>query len=639
MPSITRPSATERTSRNLELIAKGTGVIALFFVMFLIYLALPVHRAQAITASTIYDQNVYFTRNGDGYGTKRFRVDDNGAIAYCLSPGAEAPEGGYSSSFTPNDNLVALLLRGYPSYPAPPGLTTDQWEETTQIAIWATYSGVPLGEFGSDNPLLLEHVRRLVGIYNGGPSEFLTTESPTAAAALPRVFAAEEGLWRCGPYTAHCDRALDDIALTIDDAPEGSFLGDEDGDPLESISSGMRFYLYLAGITPQVPSASAGAHDTVPTSVVTSSDGPLMAKVNVHAEGRSPAYLCWRPDTEGQQDVVVAESAQMGATETITIEWGELAFHKTSEDDLDLNRTFTLSGPSGTMDFVTDETGYWHSDPLLPGTYTVVETDTPERYVPQAAQSIEIGSDDVTSYTYTNELKRGSILLHKSSWVADDTTTFTFHILGRTHGDEREVAVTAKQPTLIDDLPIDTYTITEVSLDETRYIMPMPQEITLTNDTYDVTQEVTFDNKEALPKLEIEKIADDGADVAGTRFKVSGSNGWEGVCSIEKGQTSVKLDLPAKGRYNVTEIDVPARYLTPDSQDVDAGTGSTYELTFTNHMKPGIPSLLASIPHTGDDGFLPAAGIIALIGLLYLGGALLLMRGKRSRYRGAHSRR
>lgn len=326
--------------------------------------------------------------------------------------------------------------------------------------------------------------------------------------------------------------------------------------------------------------------------------------------------------------MVVADTVEVSSEESIDISWGELAFTKTSEDGIGLSQSFTLSGPSGVLDFTTDTTGSWHSDPLIPGTYTIVENDVAERYLEQDEKSVEIHSDGVTSYTYENELKRGSILLHKTSWMNPDDTTFTFHISGKNTGTTRDVEVNTKEPTLIEGLLIDTYTITETGLDENVYVLPEPIEITLSNATFDIVQDATVDNLEAMPKLRIVKSAEDNADVAGTKFKVSGSDGWESDFTIDEGQDFLLAQLPHKQHYTIEEIEIPARYTTPDSQGVDALDGGTYEIAFENHLKPGIAGIVGSIPHTGDMRIFKIIGAIALVGAIYVACSMFLVRDR-----------
>jgi TQXA domain-containing protein len=595
-------------------------------------------------------QPAYFSYHGKPYGTDRFRTED-GIVAYCLDLGKKGPdETTYPSSFDIDDGLRNLLLHGYPTATAPNGLSDDQWEEATQLAIWIS-RGASRSAFAGDDAFM-SAADRLVEAYQRGTSEILTVVSPEGSAALPQPVDRAGGLWRCGPFRLAGDLVSGDVTADLSGCPKESYIGSADGTPLQDVSPNTDFFIYLKGTpasdaNPEGGQTTGGTASPTPhnddSTATASSSGDATMLTNraplpsrsVHVDFSATAdvgsYICWDAADDSCQNMVAAAGGTFDLSRGLDITWGEIALTKESEDNAALARTFHAEGPSGSFDFTTDEHGSWRSDPLLPGTYTITETDTPDRYVEPDPLEVEVTAGEVTQTTFTNTLKRGSLRITKTSWVEGETSAFTFQIIDSQGRVVREVEATIDRPALVDDLLIDTYTIVETNVDETVYVLPEPVTVTLTNDTYDVTQEVTIENEEAMPKLKINKVAEDTDDVSGTTFQVSRADGWSQTTSIEDGQSSVLVELPDKGAYEVSEVNVDSRYETPETQQVSALTGDTYELTFENRLKPG--SLHAGtsnlLPHTGDHNVLGLVALLALVGCAYVGASLLVMHGHR----------
>ncbi|NTU88714.1 MAG: Cys-Gln thioester bond-forming surface protein [Actinobacteria bacterium] len=566
--------------------------------------------ARALEIVSWVDGRFYFQHGGIDVGSWRHTVPSTGEIAYCLNANIDPPVGDCPIPFQPSDGLCNLLLHGFPATQRYGSLDSDEWRMSTQMAIWIAMGQKDRTRLTAQDSELLAAVDYLLADYAKGTGEQLCIDSPSGHEALPEVFDADDSLWRCGPYAVRCDSGVSSIDATIAVAPEGSFIGDSHGNAKRNLISGESFYLYMPAL--KVADSSRVEHQP-------------SATFNVTALGIKPAYVCWRSVESGFQNMVVASVTPEPVSVPLSVEWGELVVTKTSEDGIDLAREFLLSGPSGDIPFRTDENGSWHSGALPSGTYTVTELDTPARYTPTEPLCIEVVAGTTTTCTFSNTLKRGSIELTKKSWIEGDATSFTFLIESITSGYRETVHLRADEPLIIDDLLCGTYTITEIDVDETTYIESEPICVELTNDTVAQVHKVLIENKEAMPKIFIEKIAEDTTDVGGTAFEVSSDKGWCEIVTIPDGKSSVEVALPTKGCYTVKEIDVDSRYLTPGTQTIEATRGSVYTLTFENRLKPD------TIPKLGDDSALSLVGFILLLSAAYIVLGSLLVRRREAR--------
>ena len=108
----------------------------------------------------------------------------------------------------------------------------------------------------------------------------------------------------------------------------------------------------------------------------------------------------------------------------------------------------------------------------------------------------------------------------------------------------------------------------------------------------DPVQENLFDSAdtevETCGTLKLIKTSEDGV-VAGLNFNISGNGVNDNVTTGQNGEISINL-LP--GTYTVKEINVPGKYVEPESKQVTVTAGQTATVSFVNNLKKGYVELL-----------------------------------------------
>lgn len=109
-------------------------------------------------------------------------------------------------------------------------------------------------------------------------------------------------------------------------------------------------------------------------------------------------------------------------------------------------------------------------------------------------------------------------------------------------------------------------------------------------------------------ELVVVKVAEDGAPVAGTRFRIRDAKGsHDAVHEITDGDRVSIVGLRA-GAYTVEEVDVPSRYRVPSSQTVSLDRGGTTQVVVRNELVRGSLSIVKLDARTGTP--LPGASFV-----------------------------
>ena len=125
---------------------------------------------------------------------------------------------------------------------------------------------------------------------------------------------------------------------------------------------------------------------------------------------------------------------------------GTIALKKTSEDGVVAGISFVIKGEKNFNKTVTtDENGNITVEGLFPGTYTVTEQSI-DKYEPQETQTITLIGGKTTTVNFNNTLKRGSLVVVKTS---EDSLVegVTFHLYG----------------TSLSGLTVDEYAVTDAN--------------------------------------------------------------------------------------------------------------------------------------------------------------------------------
>ncbi len=242
--------------------------------------------------------------------------------------------------------------------------------------------------------------------------------------------------------------------------------------------------------------------------------------------------------------------------------------------------------------YKTDETGFITVEDLKEGKYKVEEINYPDRYEPQAPQTIEIKypttqEESNTPYVvnFHNTLKDGKAKIIKTS-ASGKVEGFEFNVTGTSYKGEYIELLNLKTDSnglIVKDLPQGTYTVEEINVPG-YFVVPEPQIITVTANQ---TTEVSFYNDYQRGDGEVLKTSDDGK-VAGLKFRLYGTSDCglkvdEIAITNDKGIAEFKNILI--GTYLIEEIDTPEQYKPLEPMAVTVIEGFPFEVVAHNSFR------------------------------------------------------
>lgn len=160
----------------------------------------------------------------------------------------------------------------------------------------------------------------------------------------------------------------------------------------------------------------------------------------------------------------------------IKVSYGSAKIVKTSEDGKVEGISFTITGNGMNKTVTTGAGGVIQIDNLAPGVYTVTEQNY-DKYEPQEVRRVTVVSGQVTTVNFNNTLKRGTLIVTKTSEDGLNEGV-KFHLYGTSLSGLAvdEYAVTdSTGKTVFSDVLIGTgYTLEEVDT-ANRYVVPAKQ--------------------------------------------------------------------------------------------------------------------------------------------------------------------
>lgn len=160
----------------------------------------------------------------------------------------------------------------------------------------------------------------------------------------------------------------------------------------------------------------------------------------------------------------------------IKVSYGSAKIVKTSEDGKVEGISFTITGNSVNKTVTTDAGGVIQINNLAPGVYTVTEQSY-DKYEPQEVRRVTVVSGQVTTVNFNNSLKRGTLIVTKTSEDGLNEGV-KFHLYGTSLSGlaVNEYAVTdSTGKAVFSDVLIGTgYTLEEVDT-AIRYVVPEKQ--------------------------------------------------------------------------------------------------------------------------------------------------------------------
>lgn len=160
----------------------------------------------------------------------------------------------------------------------------------------------------------------------------------------------------------------------------------------------------------------------------------------------------------------------------IKVSYGSTKIIKTSEDGKVEGISFTITGNGVNKTVTTGAGGIIQIDNLAPGVYTVTEQNY-DKYEPQEVRRVTVVSGQVTTVNFNNTLKRGTLIVTKTSEDGLNEGV-KFHLYGTSLSglavDEYAVTDSAGKAVFSDVLIGTGYTLEEVDT-AIRYVVPEKQ--------------------------------------------------------------------------------------------------------------------------------------------------------------------
>lgn len=289
---------------------------------------------------------------------------------------------------------------------------------------------------------------------------------------------------------------------------------------------------------------------------------------------------------------------------------------KTSSDGRKKDVSFTLTGGSLTEPRIgkTDSAGKLVFDNLEPGTYTVTET-VPDKYVPQAPQTVTVDIGQIVTVHFNNIVKKGTI---KGIKVDENGKALAGALIGLFYANEThfvsknvymEYTTNADGSFIFADIPYGDYIVLELAAPE-GYILSNEKYPAKVAQDGDIV-EIKIVNEFERVDVEVRKSSEDQI-LEGFRFRLYGTSKYgtqvEMFATTDINGIAVFKNVPlAETKYTVEEIDTPERYIEPAAQKVSTFSKVNY-LFFDNNLKRGTVKGIKV-----DEKDKPLAG--ALIGL------------------------
>ena len=245
---------------------------------------------------------------------------------------------------------------------------------------------------------------------------------------------------------------------------------------------------------------------------------------------------------------------------------------------------FTVKNSSGTVvgTYVTDSSGVI-SVSLLPGTYTVTETDGAYKYWvndPTPTKTITVKANETAIVTFTNQY-RGQAQIVKTATNGGSVSGWHFTVKdssGKKVGDY----VTDSTGIITLDLEPGKYTVTETD-GVYKYWLNDPEPTKTVTVVAGQTTKVAFQNQ-YRGQAQILKAATNGGSVEGWHFSVFTADGTKIGDYVTDSTGIITLDLEP-GVYTVKETDGKYTYWHNDSEPektVTVVAGQTSSVTFLN---------------------------------------------------------
>lgn len=433
--------------------------------------------------------------NGWSTATSRFTTiramgSYEGNICYCIEPGVPQQTGNtftkkgedfwdeypssYNSTISPDPDDIKLFIGRIFQY-GYTGTISTSWRSqneggdklanavATQLLIWETVVGECDADFNKvgtgGKSAIVEQIStnhplysRIMGYYN------------SIAASVQRHSKVPSFLAKSAGKAQNIELEWNGEAYTATLADTNGVLSDY---VFSANASGIRFS--VSGNTLTITA------DDAPSDTVTIT----AEKKNSQRRG----VITWTdgvygPNGKLQDTVTYAQTVNdpVKGYLNIKVSYGSAKIVKTSEDGKVEGISFTITGNGVNKTVTTGAGGIIQIDNLAPGVYTVTEQNY-DKYEPQEVRRVTVVSGQVTTVNFNNTLKRGTLIVTKTSEDGLNEGV-KFHLYGTSLSglavDEYAVTDSAGKAVFSDVLIGTGYTLEEVDT-AIRYVVPEKQ--------------------------------------------------------------------------------------------------------------------------------------------------------------------
>ena len=243
----------------------------------------------------------------------------------------------------------------------------------------------------------------------------------------------------------------------------------------------------------------------------------------------------------------------------------------------------------------TDASGKITVTNITEGLYAFVEVSAPAPYARMTEPVVvhvdqaDIDGGGTISVTAVDHKLPNLTILKRDSQTKEVVPGAHFEIKGIHHGYHNDVITGEDGTATLTGLPVDSYTVTEISVPEPYVVAAEPTQTIWLGPGDDQT--LVFDNLKK-PQLKIAKVdaADTDTTIPGTVFRIEGvdSDFQTYVTTGQDGTVTLRVE---PGTYRVIETSVPAPYYLPDKdadreQVISLNAGDEKELVFKNSKSP-----------------------------------------------------
>ena len=346
---------------------------------------------------------IFGDHTAGGSGKNQYRIYVNGAVAFCIQPGAplntgntltESSSDAWNALSSEQKKAVGLaLLYGYQGNKSNLSGNDDEIYNATQVLVWEFVTGC----------------RQSTGSY---------TQIDTAVYSL--LFGSN--------YANSGTRAAYDqiVSLLQKHNTIPSFMSESQaGVTKEFTYSGGKYSITLTdnnGVLSEytlscsdsnISITKSGNSVTICSTAALASTAQITATRNNVPTVSSSATLVAYGSTS-VQDIVTGVINADSVVAYINVETpnGELALKKVSEDGIVAGIEFTITGNNFEKTVKTGSDGTILVEDMFPGTYTVTEASY-DRYVPQKSQTVTIIGGQTSTVSFSNVLKKFRVTVTK----------------------------------------------------------------------------------------------------------------------------------------------------------------------------------------------------------------------------------